>query len=86
MYGLSLMAALLEVSAARRVASATRLARSAFTDADDGVGDPDGPGVGDALAGLDAIGVDKGEGIAGVDIPTALFFIAATFDVISARL
>jgi hypothetical protein len=82
MYGLSLIAALLEVSAARRVASATRRARSALTDAGAGAGDPDGPGVGDALAGF--AGTGTGAAITVAAKPTAFFFIAATLAATSA--
>lgn len=78
MYGLSLMAALLEFSAARRVASATRRARSALTDAEG----TDGPGDGDALAGL---GAGTGGAATDADAPSALFFIAASLAAISAR-
>jgi hypothetical protein len=76
------MAALLEVSAARRVASATRRARSALTDAGAGAGDPDKPGDGDVLTGLADTGTGAATTVAAM--PTAFFFIAATLAATSA--
>jgi hypothetical protein len=85
MYGLSLIAARLEVSAARRVASATRRARSAFTDGDAGAGDPDRPGVGEALDDLAIAAMGTGAATTVADTPAAFFLIAATLAAISAR-
>ena len=61
------MAALLEVSAARRVASATRRARSALADTE-GATEVEGPGDGEA-----GFGVGAGTGAATIDAPASAF-------------
>jgi hypothetical protein len=49
------------------------------------VGDPDGPGVGDALAGLRIAGTGTGAATTVAALPAAFLFIAAILAAISAR-